>query len=114
MIIIISQIILALSILGILFLILRKVPNLLKYPRNSSKTVPIQDSLKDQWDKVKERTGLSEFFHDVFFPKTEKFLRKLKAILLRFDNFLARRVDGLRARMRRRKRKKKRPDSSVG
>jgi len=30
----------------------------------------------------------------------EKFLRKIKIILLKFDNFLAKRVDNLRKRMK--------------
>ena len=107
MLIIISQIILGLSILGILIIALRKIPALLKYPRYSSKAVPIQDSLRNQWVKVKERSGISAFFHDVFFPWSEKFLRRIKIILLKFDNFLARRMDKLRERMRRRKERKK-------
>ena len=103
MLVIVSQIILVLSILGILIIIFRRLPSLLKYPRNSSKAVSIQDNFRNHWDKVKEKTGVSSFFHDLFFPKTEKFLRKIKIILLKFDNFLARRVDKLRERMRRRK-----------
>lgn len=103
MITVIAQIIFALSIIGILIISLKKIPAVLKYPRNSSKTVSIQTNLRNHWDKVKEETGISGFFHNTLFPKMEKFLRKIKIILLKFDNFLARRVDGLRKRMKRKK-----------
>ena len=102
MLIIIAQIIFALSILGILIIVFRKIPAILRYPRYSSKYTN-NGNLREQWDRIKERTGISGFFHDVLFPKTEKFLRKLKIILLKFDNFLARRMDKLRERMKRRK-----------
>jgi len=101
MITIIGQILLALSILGILILLLRKIPVILKYPRYPAKEVSDNGALREQWDKIKENTGLSEFFHDTLFPKTEKFLRKLKIILLKFDNFLAKRVANLRKRIKR-------------
>ena len=102
MLIIVAQIILALSIIGILIIIFRKIPAILRYPRYSSKQISDNGNLKEQWDKIKQGTGISGFFHDVFFPGMEKFLRKLKIILLKFDNFLAKRVDNLRKRIKRR------------
>lgn len=99
----IGQIFFALSILGILFLLLRKIPAILKYPRHSTKEISDNGVLREQWNKIQERTGLSEFFHKVFFPKMEKFLRRLKIVLLKLDNFLARRVEKLREKTKRRK-----------
>jgi len=106
MLIIISQIIFVLSVLGILFLIFRRIPDLLEYPRYSSKMVPIHENLRKQWKKIQERVESSEFLHEAIIPKTEKFLRKTKVVVLKFDNFLARKVNKLRQRTKRRKRNK--------
>lgn len=100
MIIIIAQIVFALSILGILIIIFRKIPIILKYPRSAEDKEMID--LREQWEKIKNETKISTFFHDNFIPSTEKFLRRIKIILLKFDNFLARRVDKLRAKMKKR------------
>lgn len=101
---IIAQIIFGLSILGILYFILRRIPDLLEYPRYSSKIVPMRERIFNQWQKIKEKTEASGFLHDVIIPRTEKLLRRTKIVVLKFDNFLAKRVDRLRERMRRRKR----------
>jgi hypothetical protein len=100
MIIIIAQIIFALSILGILIIIFRKIPIILKYPRSAEEKEMVD--LREQWEKIKDETKITTFFHDSFIPGTEKFLRRIKIILLKFDNFLAKRVDKLRAKMKKR------------
>jgi len=105
MIIIVAQVIFCLSILGILYFLFRRIPDLLEYPRYSSKIIPMREKISIRWQKIKENTETSEFLHKFLIPKTEKFLRKTKIIVLKFDNFLARRVDGLRQRMKRRKEK---------
>ena len=104
MIIIIFQIIFWLSILGILFIVFRKIPSLLEHERTSSEKVLIYKNLQEQWKKVKEKAETSEFLHEVIIPKTEKALRKTKIILLKLDSFLAKRADRLRERVKKRKR----------
>jgi len=105
--IIAAQIIFGLSILGILFIVFRRVPTLLEYPRRVPVQILIFEKLRNQWKKIKAEAEVSEFLHEIIIPGTEKFLRKTKAILLKFDNFLARRADSLRARIRKRKKEKK-------
>jgi len=100
MLIIAAQIIFGLSILGIIIIVFKKIPAILKLPRYSYEKTSDNGNLREQWDKIKEESGVSGFFHNVFFPKMEKFLRKIKIILLKFDNFLAKRVDNLRKRMK--------------
>lgn len=104
MIITIFQIIFVLGILGILLIIFRKIPALLEYPRRTEKGDVIYENVRKQWKKVKDKAETSEFFHETVLPKTEKFLRKTKVILLKLDNFLAKRADKLKERVKKRKR----------
>lgn len=92
MFIIIAQIVFALSIIGILVIILRKVPIILRYPRQPFEEV----SLAGIFEKIKSRVTSNEFFHAMALPITEKFLRKIKIFVLKLDNFLAKLVSGLR------------------
>ena len=96
MLITVSQIVFAVSILGILAIVLRKVPVILRYPRHPFEEVSLLN-------KVKNKINSSNFFHEIFINRTEKALRRLKIIVLKIDNFLARRVDHLRNRVKRRK-----------
>lgn len=104
MIIIIAQIIFGLSILGILYFIFRRISDLLEYPRHSSKMIPIREKIRQQWQEKKEKIEANEFLHSTLIPKTEKFLRKTKIVVLKFDNFLAKKSERLRERVKKRKR----------
>lgn len=106
MIIIIFQIIFVLAVLGILFFIFRKIPALLEYPRRSEKGDVIYENIRKQLGKAKEKVEASEFLHETVIPRTEKFLRKSKIILLKLDNFLAKRANKLRERIKKRKKVK--------
>lgn len=103
MLILISQIIFALSVLGILFLIFRRIPDLLEFPRSDSEKALVYETIRGYWKKLKQKAEASGFLHDAVIPKTEKVLRKTKIILLKLDNFLAKRVDKLRQKMKKRK-----------
>lgn len=105
--IIAAQIIFGLSILGILFIVFRKGPLILRYPRHIPGEILIFEKVRNQWKKIKAEAEASEFLHEIIIPGTEKFLRKTKNILLKLDNFLAKRADSLRARIRKRKKEKK-------
>ncbi len=105
MIITIFQIIFILGILGILLIIFRKIPTLLEYPRRTEKGDIIYENVRKQWKKVKDKAETSEFLHETVLPKTEKALRKTKVILLKLDNFLAKRADKLKERVKKRKKK---------
>lgn len=94
MFIIIAQIVFALSIIGILVIILRKVPIILRYPRQPFEEV----SLAGIFEKIKSRITSNEFFHAIALPITEKSLRRIKIFVLKFDNFLAKLVSRLRHR----------------
>ncbi|MFZ5559429.1 MAG: hypothetical protein ACOZAL_01390 [Patescibacteria group bacterium] len=96
MIILIAQIIFIISVIGILVIILRKVPIILRYPRHPYEEISF-------WERIRQKASSSRFFHEVVIPKIEKILRKLKIILLKFDNFLARKVDKLRDKIRKKK-----------
>lgn len=103
MIIIIFQIIFILAVLGILFFVFRKIPALLEHPRHSEKGGVIYKNIHKQLGKAKEKVEASEFLHETVIPRTEKFLRKSKIILLKLDNFLAKRADKLREKIKKRK-----------
>jgi len=96
MVITISQIIFIVSVIGILVIVLRKVPVILRYPRHPYEEVSL-------WEKIRQKASSSRFFHEVVIPKIEKILRKIKIIVLKFDNFLAKKVDRLRDRIRKKK-----------
>jgi hypothetical protein len=96
MLILVSQIIFGLSVIGILIIVLRKIPVILRYPRQPFEDISLID-------KVKDKINSSSFFHEIFIHKAEKILRKIKIFVLKLDNFLAKRVDRLRDRTRKRK-----------
>jgi len=94
MFIIIAQIIFALSIIGILVIVLRKVPIILRYPRHPFEEVSLSGIL----EKLRSKITSNEFFHAMALPITEKMLRKIKIFVLKLDNFLAKLVGRLRHR----------------
>ncbi len=106
MIIIIFQIIFILAVLGILFFVFRKIPALLEHPRRSEKGDVIYENIRKQLGKAKAKVEASEFLHETVIPRTEKFLRRSKIILLKLDNFLAKRADKLREKIKKRKKVK--------
>lgn len=101
--IIVAQIVFGLSVLGILFFIGRRIPDILKFPRYSEKENGFYEEVQEQWGKLKEKSKASEFLHDTIFPVTEKFLRRIKIVLLKLDNFLAKKANKLRHKIRKRK-----------
>jgi len=92
--IIIAQIVFILSVIGILVIVLRKIPIILRYPRQPFEEV----SLAGIFEKLKNRLTSNEFFHATALPITEKLLRKIKIFVLKLDNFLAKLVSRLRHR----------------
>jgi hypothetical protein len=90
--IIAAQIIFALSIIGILVIILRKIPIILRYPRQPFEEVSLAGIL----EKLRSKITSNEFFHAMALPITEKLLRKIKIFVLKLDNFLAKLVSRLR------------------
>jgi len=92
MLILIAQIVFIISIIGILVIIFRKIPIILRYPREPFEEVSISGML----GKVKQKITSNEFFHGVALPITEKLLRRIKIFVLKFDNFLAKMVNRLR------------------
>jgi len=92
MLIIALQIIFGLSIIGILVIIFRKIPIILRYPREPFEEVSISGLV----EKLKGKITSNEFFHGVALPGTEKFLRRVKVFVLKLDNFLAKMVNRLR------------------
>lgn len=114
MIIIIAQIIFGLSVLGILFLIFRRIPDLLEFPKSDSEKVLVYETIRDYWGKLKQKVETSGFLHDTVIPRTEKILRKTKIILLKLDNFLAKKADKLRQRIRKRQRENEKNNNLPG
>ncbi|MBU2564463.1 hypothetical protein KKA23_02685 [Patescibacteria group bacterium] len=98
--ILVFQIIFFVCILGILFIIFKKIPKLLDYPRHSFEGVSFLKVTKEKLNLVKEKKDV--FWHDNFIPRLEKTLRKIKIILLKLDNFLAKRADKLRDKIKKR------------
>ena len=94
MLIIISQAIFIAGVIGILVIVLRKIPMILRYPREPFEEVSISGILQ----KAKTKLTSNEFFHAKVLPITEKILRKIKIFVLKLDNFLAKMVSGLRHR----------------
>ncbi len=92
MLILVAQIIFGISVLGILFILFRKVPILLRYPRHSFEEISLYGFLQ----KLKNRMLANDFFHLKIFPLLEKILRKIKIWVLKLDNVLAKLVSRLR------------------
>jgi len=100
--IIIFPIILILSIAGILYIIHRKIPLLLKYPKYMAQESSMYQNFQEKMGEIKEKTSISKFWHEIIIPKIEKILRKFKVIILKLDNFLAKKVDKMREKIKRR------------
>jgi hypothetical protein len=94
------QILLAISIAGILFLVFRKIPVLLNYPRRPFEEISLKQKLQNRWREIKEQIGQSDSLHKKVIPQTEKFLRRLKVFVLKLDNILAKVVGKLRYRVK--------------
>ena len=90
--IIVSQIVFVLSIIGILVIVLRKIPIILRYPRQPFEEVSLAGIL----EKLRVKITSNEFFHALALPLTEKTLRRIKIFVLKLDNFLAKLVGHLR------------------
>jgi hypothetical protein len=90
--IIAAQIVFALSVIGILVIVLRKIPIILRYPRQPFEEV----SLAGVLEKIRTKLTSNEFFHTLALPVTEKMLRRIKIFVLKLDNFLAKLVSRLR------------------
>ena len=101
------KIILGVGIAGFLIMLFRKIPVLLNYPRHSFEEVSLKQRIQERINNFKERTGKSDFLHEAVMPKTEKFLRKFKILILKLDNFLAKMV----SRISRKKKEKEAGDN---
>jgi hypothetical protein len=100
--IIIFPIILISSIAGILYIIHRKIPLLLKYPKYMAQESSMYQNFQEKMGEIKEKTSISKFWHEIIIPKIEKILRKFKVVILKLDNFLAKKVDKMREKIKRR------------
>ena len=100
--IIIFQILFALSVAGILIMAFRKIPVLLNYPRHPFEEISLWQKIYNRWQKIKKETGQSDFLHNSIIPPTEKILRKIKVFVLKFDNLLAKIVGHLRKKTKER------------
>jgi len=98
--IIVFQIIFGLSVAGILVIAFRKIPVLLNYPRHPFEEISLRQKIANKLQEVKEQANQSDFLHNSVIPQVEKVLRKIKIIVLRFDNFLAKAVGHLRKRVK--------------
>lgn len=88
MIIIISKIIFLLSLLGILFIVVKKFPILSRLPEESSAG---KFSFKAIFAWLRITTGeftSSNFFQNTIMGNLEKSLRKFKIMFLKIDNIL--------------------------
>lgn len=59
-------------------------------------------NFQEKIGEIKEKTSISKFWHEIIIPKIEKILRKFKVIILKLDNFLAKKVDKMREKIKRR------------
>jgi len=88
MLIIISKIIFALSFLGILFIIFRKLPALSRSPEESFVKGLSIKTTSDWFKQTKKKLILSYFFRTIIIGNLEKSLRKLKILTLKIANIL--------------------------
>lgn len=100
------QIILGLSILGFLFMAFRKIPVILNYPRHPFEEISLKQKIQERLQNLKDKANQSELVHKSLLPQTEKYLRKIKVFVLKFDNFLARIVGHLRKKTKEREENK--------
>ncbi|MBD3282167.1 MAG: hypothetical protein GF387_00975 [Candidatus Portnoybacteria bacterium] len=113
MIITISQIVLVLSIIGILFILIKKVPILLTYPRYTLEGKSFVKDIANKISRAKKSIKSNNFFDKILIPKTEKLLRKTKISLLKLDNFLSKRSDKLRNKIKKKEEDKKEEDNMI-
>ena len=88
MIILISKIVFALSLLGILFIIIRKIPLLSELSERASVK---KFSFKPVFNRVGDTAKCfisGNFFQNIIIGNLEKSLRKLKILALKLDNLL--------------------------
>lgn len=65
----------------------------------------IYQNFQEKIVEIKKKTSISKFWHEIIIPKIEKTLRKFKVIILKFDNFLAKKIDKMRKKIKRRENK---------
>ncbi len=92
----IAQIIFVLSVLGILFIIARKIPALSRLPQESlAERLSFGAVPRGVQGFIKKLTS-TPLFQNIFIKKLEKFLRKFKILALKTDNTLTKFIKKLR------------------
>ena len=95
-IILIAKIVFVLSLLGVLFIIIRKIPALTALPEESFvERFSFKVIIGFTTSALKGFTS-SNLFKNTLIGKTEKFLRKFKILILKLDNALARFIKRIR------------------
>jgi hypothetical protein len=88
MIILVSKIVFILSLLGILFIIIRKLPALSQLPEEPLAERPSPKAIFTWFRDITKRLILSNFFQNIILGNLEKSLRKFKILALKIDNLL--------------------------
>lgn len=86
MLIIISKIIFGLSLLGILIMVLRKIPALNKVPDFSTKSKLSLKTAPEVFKKSAKTITKTDFFQNIIVAGLEKSLRRFKIFALKIDN----------------------------
>ncbi len=88
MIIIIAEIVFVLSLLGVLFIVVRKLPALSKLPEETSTRKFSFKAIFVWFLKTFKQFILSTFFQNIIIGNLEKSLRKFKIMALKIDNIV--------------------------
>jgi len=97
--ILISKIVFILSLLGISFIVIRKIPALSKLSKEPSvKKFLFKTSIN--WAKKTFKSFISSnFFQNIIIGNLEKSLRKLKILALKLDNLLDKFIRGIKRKL---------------
>ncbi len=88
MIIIVSKIVFILSLLGVLFIVVRKLPALSKLPEETSAGKFSFKAIFTWFKNTYKQFILSNFFQKLIIGNLEKSLRKFKIMALKIDNIV--------------------------
>lgn len=88
MIILVSKIVFLLSLLGLLFIICRKLPSLSRLPEDSTGRRISISLILIGFKNIIRRIASSHFFQNVFLGNLEKSLRRFKIAALKADNII--------------------------
>ncbi len=88
MIILIAKIIFLVCILGILFIIVRKIPAISRLPREASVEKLSFRTIFILIKNIFKKLVSNNFFQNIFIGNLEKSLRKFKVVALKIDNII--------------------------